>query len=306
MMNMHAEDGRPPAVAIFGRLGPVAVLVLLNGAPGVGKSTLARRLTEDRPLSLNVDIDEIRVRMGQWAEHPESKRMARQLALGMIASHLTSGDDVVVPQMVSNPAFVDELRRCATEAGATFKHIALVADSEDAVARMRRRRSRLLEDEAAHPLATTDPARDIAATESTHRAIHAMGATLVATSDGATDAAYDTLASMLNGMTWPRALRHSVAPATCDHRRTTRRRCSVSSAGSAATSRRSCCVAGGGSGVSCWEVVLECGGCDRGVVDGDGEGGAVEVFDAEGFAAAEHDGGFSGEAAQASVSEASP
>lgn len=126
--------------------------------------------------------------------------MARELALGMIASHLASGHDVVVPQMVSNPAFVDDLRRCATEAGATFTHIAVVAESEDAVARMRRRRSTLLEDGAAHPLTATDPARDIEAVEYTHRAINAMSATLLATRDGDIDAAYAALASVLDGM----------------------------------------------------------------------------------------------------------
>ena len=183
------------------RLGGVAVLVLLNGTPGIGKSTLARRLTEDRPLSLNVDIDEIRVRIGRWADHPQSKRMARQLAVGMIVSHLASGHDVVVPQMVSNPAFVDELRRCATEAGATFMHIALIADREDAVARMRRRRSRLLEDGAAHPLTATDPARDVEAVEYTRGAVHAMGAAIVATCEGGIDAAYRAVVSMLDDMT---------------------------------------------------------------------------------------------------------
>lgn len=178
----------------------MAILVLLNGTPGIGKSTLAQRLTDDRPLSLNVDIDEIRVRIGRWADHPESKRIARQLALGMIASHLATGHDVVVPQMVSNPGFVDELRTCATEAGAIFRHIALVADAEEAVARMRKRRSSLRAVGVAHPLTTTDPSRDREAINYTHRAVEAMGATPVATRDGDIDAAYAELVATVQAV----------------------------------------------------------------------------------------------------------
>jgi predicted ABC-type ATPase len=169
------------------------MLVLVNGPPGIGKSTIARRWVLDRPLALNVDIDNMRVLMGQWADHPESKRLARQLALAMIATHLDSGHDVVVPQMVSNPAFVARLRACAEETGAVFRHVALIDTPDGAVARMQVRRSALRAGVAEHPLRDTDPERDREAVEYTQRAVQDMGAICVPTREGDIDATYASL-----------------------------------------------------------------------------------------------------------------
>jgi predicted kinase len=37
-------------------------MILLNGPPSCGKSTLARRYAQEHPLSLNLDVDRIRQR----------------------------------------------------------------------------------------------------------------------------------------------------------------------------------------------------------------------------------------------------
>ena len=39
-------------------------LLHLNGPPGIGKSTLARRYVEDHPQTLNCDIDVLRTLIG--------------------------------------------------------------------------------------------------------------------------------------------------------------------------------------------------------------------------------------------------
>lgn len=77
-------------------------LILLNGLPGVGKSTIAKAYVADRPGTLNLDIDVLRTLLGgEWSETAE---LGRSLALSIAQTHLTSGYDVVVPQLVADPA----------------------------------------------------------------------------------------------------------------------------------------------------------------------------------------------------------
>ena len=102
-------------------------LVHLNGPPGIGKSTIARRFIAEHPLSFCLDIDGIRRLIGGWDSHgQESGRLARRLALRMMHEHLLSGLDVVVPQYVARPEFIDEMRSVADQAGAVFYEVVLI------------------------------------------------------------------------------------------------------------------------------------------------------------------------------------
>ena len=82
-------------------------LILLNGPPGIGKSTLAIRFARDHPLTLVLDIDSIRTSMGAWETHDDSKRLARLAAVEMARAHLRSGHDVVVPQLLARLEFIE-------------------------------------------------------------------------------------------------------------------------------------------------------------------------------------------------------
>jgi predicted kinase len=85
-------------------------LVVLNGPPGIGKSTLARRYIEEHPLALSLELDVLRGLLGGWREREtESGRLARALSLDMVRTHLDSGHDVVVPQFVAVPDYLDQL-----------------------------------------------------------------------------------------------------------------------------------------------------------------------------------------------------
>ncbi len=118
----------------------MARLVLLNGPPAVGKSTLARRYAGDHPLTLVLEIDAVRALLGSWLDEWErSGPAARQIALAMARTHLAAGYDVIVPQLLTRRPFVDELRAAAEAAGATFREFALLDPRETVLARLEQR-----------------------------------------------------------------------------------------------------------------------------------------------------------------------
>ena len=118
------------------------VLVLLNGAPASGKSTLARLWAEQRPLALALDIDVVRSMIPSWQEDPESAGLAaRDLAVAMIGIQLELGRDVIVPQYVARAAFVDRLTELAHRHRVPFVHIVVRERAEITEQRFRARAS---------------------------------------------------------------------------------------------------------------------------------------------------------------------
>lgn len=112
------------------RGGPVARLILLNGLPGVGKSTIAKAYVADRPGVLNLDVDVLRTLLGgSWGETAE---LGRGLALDVATAHLRRGHDVVVPQLVVRAEEVARFADAAEEAGADFLHVVLAGPIEAA------------------------------------------------------------------------------------------------------------------------------------------------------------------------------
>lgn len=100
---------------------------------------------------MNLDIDGLRSRLGQWESHEQSKHLARSLAVEMASVHLRTGHDVVVPQLVARIAFIEVLERAAADVPAVFDEIVLRCPPEDAVARFYARRAALAASGARHP-----------------------------------------------------------------------------------------------------------------------------------------------------------
>jgi len=118
----------------------VPTLLLLNGAPGAGKSTLARRWADTRPLSLVLDVDRVRALLGAWQDDVlAAGRRARRLAVAAAWAQLEEGGDVVVPQLLVRRELVEELDGLATAAGARLVEVVLTASAEDLADRLARR-----------------------------------------------------------------------------------------------------------------------------------------------------------------------
>ncbi|MCK9795594.1 ATP-binding protein [Isoptericola sp. 4D.3] len=111
-----------------GRRRSGTTLLLLNGLPGVGKSTVAAALAALRAGTLVLDVDVVRALIS--GDPADTAEPARRLALDMARSHLRSGADVVVPQLVARPDQVVRFERSAAGAGARFAHVLLVATPE--------------------------------------------------------------------------------------------------------------------------------------------------------------------------------
>jgi predicted kinase len=118
----------------------MARLILLNGPPGSGKSTLAARYAADRPLTLALDIDDLRRMVGAWLEHPrEAGLLARRMAIELARLQLREGRDVVMPQFVGRPDFVQTLAELCAAEDAHFVEIVLRSAAGDDEARFERR-----------------------------------------------------------------------------------------------------------------------------------------------------------------------
>jgi predicted kinase len=117
-----------------------ARLILLNGPPAIGKSTLAQRYVDEHPLALNLDLDSVRRMLGAWEQHPiEAGLLARAMTLEMARVHLGAGHEVVIPQYLGRPQFLQQAEQVAGQLGVPFAEFVLMDGRDNAVRRFAER-----------------------------------------------------------------------------------------------------------------------------------------------------------------------
>jgi hypothetical protein len=104
--------------------------------------TIARRYVEDHPGALNCDIDVLRTLIGGWStDFLKAGSLIRPAALAMIEGYLGNGEDVVLPQLLIDPAEIALFEACAVRANAQFVELLLMDDPERSIARFKSRAS---------------------------------------------------------------------------------------------------------------------------------------------------------------------
>jgi len=110
----------------------------LNGPSGAGKSTLAQRYVDDHPGALNLDIDSVVFLIGGWRnDFFATVSLARDIAIAMAETHLGSGRDVVIPQLVTSVAQAERFEQAAHSVGATYVEVALMVEPDEQIGRFR-------------------------------------------------------------------------------------------------------------------------------------------------------------------------
>ncbi len=111
-------------------------LILINGPTGIGKSTVAKKIHEARPLSFLVDIDALRRYISGYREYREESRgLSLLISEAIIDTYLKSNHDVVVDKVFTDAETVNSLIELGKKHKAEVYEFVLNASKELVVER---------------------------------------------------------------------------------------------------------------------------------------------------------------------------
>lgn len=115
-------------------------LILINGPTGIGKSTVAQKIHQARPLSFLVDIDALRRYISGYREYKdESKGLSILVSESLVETCLKSGHDVIIDKVFTDVEMVDRFIELGKKYNAEVHEFVLNASKELVIKRAKER-----------------------------------------------------------------------------------------------------------------------------------------------------------------------
>lgn len=116
-------------------------LVIINGSPAAGKTTLAEKLHTTLPMSLLADVDNWRRLISGWRDkREESLHLAYEFTLAAVDAYLQTGNDVIVDKAIlSDDTVIDALIQSGKKHKAEIYEFIFTAERQVIIERAQQR-----------------------------------------------------------------------------------------------------------------------------------------------------------------------
>lgn len=119
---------------------PKPKLIILYGFAASGKTTLAKKYTDNHPLSMMIEGDEIINMMGEWRKYEsEARNLVFSHTCSIVKNQLQSGHNVLLPYLLTDESQIKNFEEIATAVGCDFYEVSIHADKDTSLKRLLKR-----------------------------------------------------------------------------------------------------------------------------------------------------------------------